>query len=40
MTYRQMIEGIAALPGRKPTMIEFPVLTPYLSSLCLNLVTR
>ena len=39
MTYRQMIERIAALLGRKPTIIEVPVLTPYLSSLWLNLVT-
>ena len=33
MTYRQMIERIAALLGRKPAIIEVPVLTPYLSSL-------
>jgi uncharacterized protein YbjT (DUF2867 family) len=39
MTYRQMIERIAALLGRKPTIVEVPVLTPYLSSLWLNLVT-
>ena len=39
MTYRQMIERIAALLGRKPAIIEVPVLTPYLSSLWLNLVT-
>ena len=39
MTYEQMIERIAALLGRKPTMIKVPVLTPYLSSLWLNLVT-
>jgi len=39
MTYRQMIERIAALLGRKPVIIEVPVLTPYLSSLWLNLVT-
>ena len=39
MTYRQMIERIAGLLGRKPTIIEVPVLTPYLSSLWLNLVT-
>jgi uncharacterized protein YbjT (DUF2867 family) len=39
MTYRQMIERIAALLGRKPTILEVPVLTPYLSSLWLNLVT-
>jgi uncharacterized protein YbjT (DUF2867 family) len=39
MTYRQMIERIAALLGRKPMIVEVPVLTPYLSSLWLNLVT-
>ena len=39
MTYRQMIERIARLLGRTPTIIEVPVLTPYLSSLWLNLVT-
>ena len=39
MTYRQMIERIAVLLGRKPTIVEMPVLTPYLSSLWLNLVT-
>jgi uncharacterized protein YbjT (DUF2867 family) len=39
MTYRQMIERIAALVGRKPIIIEVPVLTPYLSSLWLDLIT-
>jgi uncharacterized protein YbjT (DUF2867 family) len=39
MTYRQMIERIADLLGRKPAIVEVPVLTPYLSSLWLNLVT-
>jgi len=39
MTYRQMIVRIAALLGRNPAIIEVPVLTPYLSSLWLNLVT-
>ena len=39
MTYRQMIERIAGLLGRKPAIVEVPVLTPYLSSLWLNLVT-
>lgn len=39
MTYRRMIERIAALLGRKPAIVEVPVLTPYLSSLWLNLVT-
>ena len=39
MTYRQMIERIAVLLGRKPLIVEVGVLTPYLSSLWLNLVT-
>ena len=39
MTYRQMIERIASLLGRAPTIVEVPVLTPHLSSLWLNLVT-
>jgi uncharacterized protein YbjT (DUF2867 family) len=39
MTYRQMIERIAALLGRRPAILEVPLLTPYLSSLWLNLVT-
>jgi uncharacterized protein YbjT (DUF2867 family) len=39
MTYRQMIERIARLRGRKPRIVEVPVLTPYLSSLWLDLVT-
>jgi len=39
MTYRQMIERIARLLGRKPVIVEVAVLTPYLSSLWLNLVT-
>jgi uncharacterized protein YbjT (DUF2867 family) len=39
MTYRQMIVRIAALLGRKPAIVEVPVLTPYLSALWLNLVT-
>jgi uncharacterized protein YbjT (DUF2867 family) len=39
MTYRQMIERIATLLGRKPVIVEVPVLTPYLSSLWLNLIT-
>ncbi|HUQ22659.1 MAG TPA: NAD(P)H-binding protein [Gaiellaceae bacterium] len=39
MTYRQMIERIARLLGRKPLILEVAVLTPYLSSLWLNLVT-
>ena len=39
MTYRQMIERIAALLGRKPLIVEVSVLSPYLSALWLNLVT-
>jgi uncharacterized protein YbjT (DUF2867 family) len=39
MTYRQMIERIAGLLGRKPRIVEVGLLTPYLSSLWLNLVT-
>ncbi len=39
MTYRQMIERIAVLRGRRPRIVEVPVLTPRLSSLWLHLVT-
>ena len=39
MTYRQMIERIAALLGRRPRFIEVPVLTPALSALWLELIT-
>ena len=39
MTYREMMERIARLLGRTPTIVEVPVLTPYLSALWLNLVT-
>jgi uncharacterized protein YbjT (DUF2867 family) len=39
MTYRQMIERIARLLGRSPAILEVPILTPYLSSLWLDLVT-
>ncbi len=39
MTYREMIERIARLLGRRPRIVEVPVLTPYLSSLWLDLVT-
>ena len=39
MTYRQMIERIAVLRGRRPWIVEVPVLTPRLSSLWLHLVT-
>ena len=39
MTYRQMIERIATLRGRRLRLLEVPVLTPRLSSLWLHLVT-
>jgi uncharacterized protein YbjT (DUF2867 family) len=39
MTYREMMERIARLRGKHPLIIEVPVLTPYLSSLWLHLVT-
>ena len=39
MTYREMMERIAALRGRRPFIFEVPVLTPYLSSLWLHVVT-
>jgi uncharacterized protein YbjT (DUF2867 family) len=39
MTYRQMLERMARLLGRTPIIVEVPVLTPYLSSLWLDLVT-
>ena len=39
MTYREMIERIAKLRGKRPFIVEVPVLTPHLSSLWLHLVT-
>jgi uncharacterized protein YbjT (DUF2867 family) len=39
MTYRGMIERIARLLGRRPLIVEVPVLTPALSALWLELVT-
>ena len=39
MTYREMIERIGALRGRRPLIVEVPVLTPRLSSYWLHLVT-
>ena len=39
MTYRQMMERIAVLRGRRPLILEVPILTPRLSSLWLHLVT-
>ncbi|HET9243849.1 MAG TPA: NAD(P)H-binding protein [Gaiella sp.] len=39
MTYREMIERIARIRGRRPLIVEVPVLTPRLSSYWLTLVT-
>lgn len=39
MTYREMIERIAAVRRRRPLIVEVPVLTPRLSSYWLHLVT-
>jgi uncharacterized protein YbjT (DUF2867 family) len=39
MTYREMIERIAAIRGKRPLLVEVPVLTPRLSSYWLHLVT-
>jgi uncharacterized protein YbjT (DUF2867 family) len=39
MTYREMMERIAALRGKRPLLVEVPLLTPHLSSLWLHLVT-
>ncbi|MBA3365994.1 MAG: NADH-binding protein, partial [Actinobacteria bacterium] len=39
MTYREMIERIGELRGRRPRIVEVPVLTPRLSSYWLHLVT-
>lgn len=39
MTYREMIERIAAIRGKRPLIVEVPVLTPRLSSYWLHLVT-
>lgn len=39
MTYREMMERIARLRGKRPLIFEVPLLTPYLSSLWLHLVT-
>jgi uncharacterized protein YbjT (DUF2867 family) len=39
MTYRQMIERVAGIRGKRPLIVEVPVLSPRLSSLWLNLVT-
>jgi uncharacterized protein YbjT (DUF2867 family) len=39
MTYRDMVERVARLRGRRPLIVEAPFLTPRLSSLWLHLVT-
>jgi uncharacterized protein YbjT (DUF2867 family) len=39
VTYRQMIETVARLRGRRPLIVEVPLLTPRLSSYWLHLVT-
>jgi uncharacterized protein YbjT (DUF2867 family) len=39
MTYREMIVRIARIRGRRPVIVEVPVLSPRLSSLWLHLVT-
>jgi uncharacterized protein YbjT (DUF2867 family) len=39
MTYRQMIERIAQIRGKRMPIVEVPVLTPRLSSWWLHLVT-
>jgi len=39
MTYRNMIERVARLKGRRPLIVEVPFLTPRLSSYWLHLVT-
>jgi uncharacterized protein YbjT (DUF2867 family) len=39
LTYRELIELIARLRGRRPLIVEVPFLTPRLSSYWLHLVT-
>jgi len=39
MTYREMIERIAAIRGKRPLIVEVPVLSPRLSSYWIHLVT-
>jgi uncharacterized protein YbjT (DUF2867 family) len=39
MTYREMIERVARLRGKRPLIVEVPLLSPRLSSYWLNLVT-
>jgi uncharacterized protein YbjT (DUF2867 family) len=39
MTYRKMIERVAAIRGKRRLIVEVPVLSPRLSSYWLHLVT-
>jgi uncharacterized protein YbjT (DUF2867 family) len=39
LTYREMIERIAALQGRRRAIVEVPILSPRLSSCWLHVVT-
>ncbi len=39
MTYREMMERVARIRGKRPRIFEVPILTPRLSSLWLHLVT-
>jgi len=39
LTYKQMIERIGRLRGRRPLIVEVPILSPRLSSYWLHLVT-
>jgi hypothetical protein len=39
MTYREMIERVGIERGKRPLIVEVPVLTPRLSSYWLHLVT-
>jgi uncharacterized protein YbjT (DUF2867 family) len=39
ITYREMIQRIARLRGKRPLIVEVPVLSPRLSSYWLHLVT-
>jgi uncharacterized protein YbjT (DUF2867 family) len=39
MTYREMIERVGAMRGKRPLIVEVPILTPRLSSYWLHLVT-
>ena len=39
MTYREMIERVGAMRGKRPLIVEVPLLTPRLSSYWLHLVT-